>query len=161
MPANHDLVSIGEASARTGLSVDTLRFYERQGLFPPPQRTSGGQRGFSTDDLGWIGICQRLRASGMPLPEIARYAALVRDGPGNEAERLELLKAHEAEVRSQLAVLDDALDLISAKVATYSQALTDGAASHLFVRVDMDDAYFAERAWTDAVDPQNALSDRA
>lgn len=146
MPTKNDLFSIGEASARTGLSVDTLRFYERQGLFPPPQRTPGGQREFSEDDLGWIGICQRLRSSGMPLPDIARYAALVREGPGNEVRRLALLKAHEAQVRSQIEVLHDALDLISTKVTAYTQALTDGDASQLFVRTDTDDAYFAERA---------------
>ncbi|WP_240497988.1 MerR family transcriptional regulator [Williamsia sp. 1135] len=56
-----------------------------EGLFPPPQRSAGGRRGFSADDLAWIGICQRLRASGMPLPDIARYAELVRAGAGNES----------------------------------------------------------------------------
>ncbi|MET7877804.1 MerR family transcriptional regulator [Micromonospora profundi] len=148
MPVVQDLFSIGEVSARTGLSIDTLRFYERQGLFPPPRRSAGGRRGFSTDDLAWIGICQRLRASGMPLPEIARYAALVRAGSGNEGERLKVLQRHEAEVRAQIAVLNDALDLISAKVAAYSEAVSLGTAGDLFVRDDEDDAYFAARGVT-------------
>lgn len=145
MPSVRELLSIGEVSARTGLSVDTLRFYEREGLFPPPHRSAGGRRGFSTDDLGWIGICQRLRASGMPLPEIARYAAMVRSGAGNEGERLELLQRHEARVQAQVAVLRDVLDLISMKVAAYSEAVSLGTASELFVRDDDDDAYFAAR----------------
>ena len=143
MSSVHDLLSIGEVSARTGLSVDTLRFYERQGLFPPPQRSVGGRRGFSIDDLAWIGICQRLRASGMPLPEIARYAEMVRAGAGNEGERLELLKRHQAAVRAQMAVLKDALDLISTKVAAYTEALSLGTASELFIKDGFDDAYFA------------------
>ncbi|OIH99590.1 MULTISPECIES: MerR family transcriptional regulator [unclassified Curtobacterium] len=146
MPPVRDLLSIGEVSARTGLSVDTLRFYEREGLFPPPQRSAGGRRGFSAADLGWIGICQRLRASGMPLPEIARYAAMVRAGSGNEGERLELLQRHEAQVRAQMAVLQDALDLISTKVAAYTEAVSMGTASGLFVSDDADDAYFAARS---------------
>ncbi|GAB3605031.1 MerR family transcriptional regulator [Conyzicola nivalis] len=145
MPVVHDLLSIGEVSARTGLSVDTLRFYERQGLFPPPQRSAGGRRGFSSDDLAWIGICQRLRASGMPLPEIARYAEMVRAGAGNEGERLKLLQHHEEEVRAKMAALNDALELISAKVAAYTEAVSIGTASEIFVRADEDDAYFAAR----------------
>jgi DNA-binding transcriptional MerR regulator len=145
MSAVHDLLSIGEVSARTGLSIDTLRFYERQGLFPPPQRSVGGRRGFSSDDLAWIVICQRLRASGMPLPEIARYAEMVRAGAGNEEERLSLLQNHEVAVRAQMDVLKDALDLISEKVVAYTEALARGTAGELFVRDDIDDAYFAAR----------------
>lgn len=145
MSASQSLFSIGEVSARTGLSVDTLRFYEREGLFPPPRRSAGGRRVFTADDIAWIGICQRLRASGMPLPEIARYAGLVREGPGNEAERLELLRRHEAEVRARMTVLNDALDLISMKVATYTKAMSDGSAGQLFIRDDDDDAYFTAR----------------
>jgi DNA-binding transcriptional MerR regulator len=135
--------SIGDVSARTGLSVDTLRFYERQGLFPPVDRTVGGRRVFSDDDIAWIGICQRLRASGMPLPEVARYATLVAAGSGNESQRLELLQRHEAEVRSQMAVLQEALDLITVKVHTYTDALAQGTAGGLFERDRDDDAYFA------------------
>ena len=146
MPSDLDLLSIGEVSARTGLSVDTLRFYEREGLFPPPQRSAGGRRGFSAADLGWIGICQRLRASGMSLPEIARYAAMVRAGSGNEGERLELLQRHEAQVQAQMAILQDALDLISTKVAVYAEAVSMGTAGGLFVSDDADDAYFAARS---------------
>ena len=145
MPSTHDLLSIGEVSARTGLSVDTLRFYEREGLFPPPQRDAGGRRVFSAADLGWIGICQRLRASGMPLPEIARYAEMVRAGSGNEDERLELLRRDEVRVQEQMAVLQDALDLISTKVAAYAEAVSLGTANGLFVNDDADDAYFAAK----------------
>lgn len=141
-----NLFSIGEVSARTGLSVDTLRFYEREGLFPPPRRSAGGHRSFSADDLAWIGICKRLRASGMPLPEIARYAEMVRAGAGNEATRLELLQRHETDVRAQIAVLEDALEVISTKVAAYKEALSLGSAGQLFVRDDTDDAYFAAQA---------------
>lgn len=145
MTADLTRFSIGDASARTGLSVDTLRFYEREGLFPPINRSASGRRVFSADDVAWIGICQRLRASGMPLPEVAKYAALVRAGSGNEAQRLELLRRHEAEVRAQMAELQEALDLIEMKVSAYTEALRQGTADELFVRDHDDDAYFAAR----------------
>lgn len=142
MTVETTLFSIGEVSARTGLSVDTLRFYERQGLFPPVDRTSGGRRVFSDNDVSWIGICQRLRASGMPLTEIAKYAGLVRSGSGNESQRLELLRRHEAEVQSQIAVLQEALDLITLKVRAYTSALEEATAGSLFIRDRDDDAFF-------------------
>lgn len=145
MSEAQQLLSIGEVSARTGLSVDALRFYEREGAFPPPQRSASGRRGFSSDDVAWIGIVQRLRASGMSLSDIARYAELVRAGVGNETERLALLKRHEEKVRAQVAVLQESLDLIAAKVAAYTEALAQGSAGELFVRDDIDDAYFADR----------------
>lgn len=143
MTTTAQLFSIGEVSARTGLSVDTLRFYERQGLFPPVDRTVGGRRVFSEDDIAWIGICQRLRASGLPLTEVARYATLVAAGSGNESQRLELLQRHETEVRSQMAVLQEALELITMKVRTYTDALAQGNAGGLFERDRDDDARFA------------------
>lgn len=146
--------SIGEVSARTGLSVDTLRFYERQSLFPPVDRSVGGRRVFSEDDIAWIGICQRLRASGMPLTEVARYATLVAAGSGNESQRLELLQRHETEVRSQMAVLQEALELITMKVRTYTDALAQGNAGGLFERDRDDDARFA------TMDPDGQVSAR-
>lgn len=143
MATDGKLLSIGEASTRTGLSIDTLRFYESQGLFSPTQRSSGGRRLFSEEDLAWIGVCQRLRASGMSLPEIARYAEMVRAGSGNEAQRLELLQRHQAVVQTQMAELQDALELITTKVRAYTDALSSGAAPDLFVRDHDDDSYFA------------------
>ncbi len=74
----------------------------------------------------------KLRSSGMPLPEIRHYAELVLDGPGNEAERLEILRRHEAKVQQQLADLQDALDIIHRKVEIYARHLTDGTADRLW-----------------------------
>src|SRR5262245_58837132 len=81
-------LSIGQVAEQTGLSVHALRFYENEGLFASPvQRGPGGRRVFSQDDVEWLTVCLILRAAGMPLPAIRRYAELVREGAGNEAER--------------------------------------------------------------------------
>lgn len=135
------LLSIGEVSRRTGLSADTLRFYERENLLPTVERSSAGRRMFTEEDVEWIGVCRRLRDSGMPLARVAEYAALVRAGSGNEAERLEMLRRHEADVRRKMAELQDALDLISFKVEVYSEALQRGTAGELFVSDRRDDAF--------------------
>lgn len=120
-------LSIGEVAERTGLSTHTLRFYEREGLLlTPVSRTSGGRRVYDPQNVHWLGICTRLRASGMSLANLRAFTALVRQGPGNEDERLELLRAHQAEVQEQLEELRAGLDLISWKVGIYEDRLAHG-----------------------------------
>src|SRR5215217_57007 len=92
-------LSIAEAASRTGVSVHTLRYYERAGLVVTTvDRNAAGRRRYRKLDLDWIKICTKLRATGMPIRSIRRYAELVSSGRGNEQERLALLEAHRAEV---------------------------------------------------------------
>jgi DNA-binding transcriptional MerR regulator len=127
------MLSIGEVSELTGLSTHTLRFYEQEGLFVEPvRRTSAGRREFDEQEVGWLRVCTKLRSSGMSLPDIRRYVELVREGSGNEAERFELLRQHEAKVTQQVADLQEALDVIKAKVSLYAEHLAAGSADTLW-----------------------------
>ncbi len=126
-------LSIGQVAERTGLSVHALRFYEREGIFADAvRRGPGGRRVYSEDDVEWLGICTRFRASGMPLTAIRRYADLVRQGPGNEKDRLGLLRAHQERVTAQIAELTQCLDMINYKVRVYEDHLAQGAADRLW-----------------------------
>jgi len=87
-------LTISEVAARTGLTRHTLRYYERDGLMLGVSRAGSGHRRYSERDLGWIELITKLRATGMPVCEVRRYAELVRAGDGNEDERLALLHAH-------------------------------------------------------------------
>ncbi|GAA4935657.1 DNA-binding transcriptional MerR regulator [Nonomuraea thailandensis] len=117
-------MSIGQVAERTGLSVHTLRFYEREGLLAQPvRRGSAGHRVYSEGDVDWLGVCMRLRASGMPLTDIRRYTELVRAGQGNEVERLRVLREHRERVLAQMHELDECLALITHKVAIYEGRL--------------------------------------
>jgi DNA-binding transcriptional MerR regulator len=133
-PAEPDVgVSIAEAARRTGVSVHTLRYYERAGLVVTTvDRTSGGQRRYHRLDLEWITICTRLRATGMPIRAIRRYAELVSAGHGNEHERLALMEAHRAEVIAKLAELRENLRIIDHKIDVYRGRLTAGDADRLW-----------------------------
>lgn len=125
-------LSIGQVAERTGLSVHALRFYEREGIADPVHRGPGGRRVYSEDDVEWLGICTRFRASGMPLTAIRRYADLVRQGPGNEKDRLGLLREHQEHVRAQIAELTECLDMISYKIRVYEDRLAQGTADRLW-----------------------------
>ncbi|RKR76467.1 MerR family transcriptional regulator [Frondihabitans australicus] len=125
--------SIGEVGEQTGLTAHTLRFYEKERLFPLPiRRDSAGRRVFSTEEVEWLRVCTKLRSSGMPIPAIRRYAELVLEGSGNEQERLALLREHELRVQRQVADLQEALGVIHHKVEIYQRHLAAGTADRLW-----------------------------
>jgi DNA-binding transcriptional MerR regulator len=128
---DHEL-SIGDVAERTGLSVHTLRFYEREGLLCHRIRRESGHRRYSAADLDWIDICIKLRASGMPLATIKQFAELVGQGPGNEEQRLALLREHQRRIVAQIGELNDCLDLITWKVGVYETHLAEGTAQHVW-----------------------------
>ncbi|MGW3993983.1 MerR family transcriptional regulator [Amycolatopsis sp. NPDC004772] len=126
-------LSIADAARRTGVSAHTLRYYERAGLVVTQvDRTSGGRRRYHKLDLDWIKICTKLRATGMPIKTIRRYADLVAAGRGNEQERLALLEEHRADVLARLAELEENLKLIDRKIGVYRGRLEAGDADGLW-----------------------------
>jgi len=113
-------LSIAEVAEQTGLTAHTLRYYERDGLMlAAVDRSTAGHRRYSPRDVGWITLITKLRSTGMPIREVKKYAALVRAGHGNEAERLELLKAHRDRVEHQLAEVTSHLRAIDHKIGLY------------------------------------------
>lgn len=115
--------SIAEAAEHLGLTPHTLRYYERDGLLlTPVQRDGSGHRRYTDGDLEWITMIARLRATGMPIRDVRRYAELVRAGDGNEPERLALLQAHRQAVNARLAEVTGHLDAIDNKIRIYLAA---------------------------------------
>lgn len=72
--------SIGQVAAKTGLTVHTLRYYEKEGLLPFVRKSSSGLRMFSDNDLGWLSIIECLKETGMPLKGIKQYIDWFREG---------------------------------------------------------------------------------
>ena len=111
---------IAEAAELTGLSADTLRYYERDGLLlRPVARSASGHRQYAQGDIDWIRLITKLRSTGMPIRDVRRYADLVRSGDGNEQERLDLLRAHRQVVLARLAEVQDHLGAIDYKIGLY------------------------------------------
>ena len=115
--------SPGLAADRSGFSIDTLRYYERIGLLYDIERTSGGQRIFSDDDLEWLGVLRCLRDTGMPIATMQRYASFARDGECTHVERLALLREHAVEVATRIAALRDQQQHLHDKIGWYESHL--------------------------------------
>ena len=110
---------IREFATRTGLSVYTLRYYERIGLIDHVKRVGGGHRRYSTQDLAWVAFLTRLRETGMSIAEMRRFAALRRAGSATIKERRELLEAYRSTVEANLASLRSNLAAIESKIEHY------------------------------------------
>lgn len=108
--------SIGKVSERTGLSADTLRYYERVGLLPVVKRNSGGQRRYSEADLGRLRFIRRAQSMNFSLEEIAGLLQL-REKPGDVREEVrgmteQKLKAIEARIRDLTQLRDELASLV-------------------------------------------------
>ncbi|MFE0579751.1 MerR family transcriptional regulator [Streptomyces sp. NPDC058874] len=118
--------TISEVEARTGLSQHTLRWYERIGLMPHVDRSHSGRRRFTDKDLDWLGFVGKLRATGMSVADMVRYAELVREGDHTAEARRELLERTRSEVRARLAELTDALAVLDYKIDMYAMEKVSG-----------------------------------
>jgi len=117
------LYSPREAVAKTGFSLDTLRYYERIGLLDDIERNASGQRVFSEDDLAWLGVLRCLRDTGMPIARMRRYAELARGGDATVAERAALLAEHDESIEQRIAELRNEQVRIREKIAYYQGEL--------------------------------------
>jgi DNA-binding transcriptional MerR regulator len=97
------------------------------------RRGPDGRRRYSEHGLEWLDLCIKLRASGMPLAAIRRYAELVRQGTGNEKERLAILREHQQRVTGQITALTACLDTITFKVKLYEDSLATGDTDRIWI----------------------------
>ena len=114
-------LTVQEMAAATGLSGDTLRYYEKIGLIDPVERAANGHRRYSQADVIWVEFLMRLRATGMSIQQMQRYADLRRQGEATVTERRQLLEAHYAEVEKHIREYEQLRTFIGEKIATYRQ----------------------------------------
>ncbi|RPF21963.1 MerR family transcriptional regulator [Myceligenerans xiligouense] len=116
--ANARTYTPAEAATESGFSIDTLRYYEREGLLAPISRTAGGRRAYTEADLGWLGLVRCLRDTGMPIADLKRYAELSLDA-STMNQRLALLQAHDQRVQEQVDLLVSQQERLREKIRWY------------------------------------------
>lgn len=107
-------MTIREIAAKTNMSTDTLRYYERIGLLPPVPRNAAGIRNYDEYFVDFINFIKKLKASGMSLEHIIDYIRLAEMGDATIQERKKLL----AEAREMLLDKINSLQLV-AELADY------------------------------------------
>jgi DNA-binding transcriptional MerR regulator len=114
--------SIGEFSKVTGLGIHTLRYYEHENLIIP-LRNASNRRRYSEKDIAWIAFIKRLKATGMPIKEIKKYAVLRAKGDVTLSERMEMLIQHRQSLNEQISRLQEHEAMLDEKIAFYRQEI--------------------------------------
>ncbi len=116
-------MNITQAATQCGLSVDTIRFYEKSAMLPQLARDKRGWRVFDAPAIDWLVTLERLRATGMPLKDIKRFAVLANSKeaqtPSAAKERLQLLEQHQERLQKRRAELDACEAFLNFKISIY------------------------------------------
>ena len=120
------MYSIGEVSEMFDLPVSTLRYYDKEGLFPDMMRVSGIRK-FSDRELETLRVIECLKKSGMEIKDIQQFMIWCGEGASTYQQRLELFQRRRAEVEQELARLKKTLAMIDFKCWYYTQALATGS----------------------------------
>ncbi|ABD55428.1 MerR family transcriptional regulator [Jannaschia sp. CCS1] len=119
-------MQISEVSERSGLSVATIRYYERAGICPKIPRDGAGHRVFTPEMLAWLTLLAALRDTGMGTEKMTAFAMLYRDGDATVAARKRMLMEHQTALAAQQARLDACQALLAQKLTRYDEILGDG-----------------------------------
>lgn len=109
--------TIQQVAQRTGLSLDTLRYYERIGLLEPVERAPSGHRRYTPRDIAWIELLLRLRDTGMPRAQMVRFAELRRQGDATATERRLLLEQHQCALEQRMRQLEQHMAALRQKIS--------------------------------------------
>ena len=119
------MYTIGQVSEMFDIPVSTLRYYDKQGLFPHIERTSGIRR-FGESELEALKLIECLKRSGLEIREIRQFMDWVTEGPSTYPQRKELIERTRERVEQEQASLQRALDMLTFKSWYYEQAIADG-----------------------------------
>ncbi|MER5381270.1 MerR family transcriptional regulator [Streptomyces sp. NPDC006465] len=116
-------LTIAQVVERTGLSHDTLRYYEKAGLIERVGRTTGNQRRYAAADLAWLEFLIRLRETGMSIADMQRFAELRSRGDATVADRLAMLREHRAGLEDRIRALRRNAVALDGKIDHYERLL--------------------------------------
>jgi DNA-binding transcriptional MerR regulator len=125
MDIHKEKLTIQQVAEATGLTTHTLRYYERIGLIHPINREENTHRCYTVDDIGWIEFLLKLRATGMSIKDMQRYAKLQRQGDETLPERVQMLKTLRDNVEAKIQELNENLSLVSYKIDYYSKVIEE------------------------------------
>ncbi|UHP11615.1 MerR family transcriptional regulator [Listeria marthii] len=119
-------MNIKQAADMFGLTVDTLRYYERVGVIPPVHRNESGYRDYKTSDLNWVYLVKNLRNAGLSVESLIEFAALaqLRETQNVEAAQKQILIDQLKELDEKLTEMKQVRDLLVYKIDTYDSHIS-------------------------------------
>ena len=124
------MYTIGQVSQMFHLPVSTLRYYDKEGLFPTMERQSGIRK-FGERELEALRVIECLKQSGLEIKEIRQFMQWCVEGPSTYQDRLALFQARRRAVEDEMKRLQKTLDMLRFKCWYYETAVRDGSEERL------------------------------
>lgn len=141
------MYTIGEVSKMFNIPISTLRYYDKEGLFPMIERKSG-IRQFSEEEIEAIRVFDCLKKSGLKIKEIKHFIEWTQVGNETLQVRKELFDLQKIQIQSEIENLKKTLDMINYKCWYYSEALKAGDENSVITKIpndlpqDIKESYF-------------------
>lgn len=119
-------MTIKEVCKKYNITADTLRYYEKIGVIPDVNRTSGGIRDYNEEDIKWVENALCMRNAGLPVGAISEYVRLYRMGNDTLLERKALLESQRAELIKQIEHMQETVERLNHKISKYEEAIVTG-----------------------------------
>ena len=117
-------MTIAEVSEKYGISPDTLRYYEKEGLLPPVKRTAGGIRDYGESDCGWVEFIKCMRSAGLPVEVLAEYVNLFMQGDHTAELRKGILIEQREKIREKIEELKAVEKRLDYKISNYDKIIS-------------------------------------
>ncbi|ACK41338.1 MerR family transcriptional regulator [Listeria monocytogenes] len=126
-------MNIKQAADMFGLTVDTLRYYERVGVIPPVHRNESGYRDYKTSDLNWVYLVKNLRNAGLSVESLIEFATLaqLRETQNVEAAQKQVLVDQLKELDEKFAEMKKVRELLVYKIDSYDSHIAQFKAGEL------------------------------
>lgn len=118
-------MKISDVSKEFGLSLDTLRYYEKAGLIPAIKKDATGVRNYSDWDRRWVGFIKCMRDAGLPVDVLVEYVRLFQQGDTTREARKTLLVDQRAKLAARIDEMQKTLARLDYKIAVYDEQLLE------------------------------------
>ena len=124
------MYSIGQVAEMFGLPISTLRYYDKQGLFPNMERVSGIRK-FGDTEIEALRVIECLKKAGMEIKDIRQFMDWCVEGPSTYPQRKALFEEQRSHMEAELEQMNRTLDMLKFKCWYYEQAIKDGSEDRL------------------------------
>lgn len=118
--------TIGQFAEKIGVTVSTLRYYDKEGLLPFVDKKPNGTRIFKDEDFEGLAVIACMKNSGVPIKEIKKYMDLCAEGDSTLNERMEIFMERKEIVQNQIEELNNIMKTINHKIWYYETAIKAG-----------------------------------
>jgi DNA-binding transcriptional MerR regulator len=118
--------TISQVAEKMGVTVPTLRYYDKEGLLPFVDKKVDRTRVFKDEDFQGLGIITCMKNSGTPIKDIKKYMDLCQEGDSTLQERLEIFLERKEAVQKQIEELNKVMKTINHKIWYYETAIEAG-----------------------------------